>query len=135
MEEGITHILSLERAAPCRFPDKFKCLHIDNIWDDGAKENRITPYFKTTLPFIEESLSGGGRILVHCWRGRSRSVTTIIAFLIQYHNMQPNDALSMVRKTRPDARPNSGYYKELFAFYYNLAQAKANAKRSRNYGQ
>lgn len=114
---GITHILSLENAASCKWPTEFECLHITGLWDDAKPENRISQYFDKTLPFIKDALSGGGRVLVHCWAGKSRSVSTIAAYMIQEYKMSPDEALAQIRITRPRAGPNDGYLEELEDFY------------------
>jgi dual specificity phosphatase 12 len=116
-QAGITHIVSLERAAPCKWPGLFKCLHIDTIFDNSKPENRISQYFDRTLPFIDDALKSGGRVLVHCWRGKSRSVSTIIAYLIQEYGWTPDYALEDIQETRPIADPNEGYWQELEDFY------------------
>jgi protein-tyrosine phosphatase len=117
-EKGITHILSLTNSAPCKWPkDLFHCLHIQGIKDNSDPENRISQYFDTTLPFINDALSGGGRILVHCWKGKSRSVSTIAAYLIKHNHISADDALAQIRVTRTRAKPNKGYMEELKDFY------------------
>ena len=61
------------------FKDKFKYLHIQ-AYDDDYQD--IKMYFDETNLFIKNCLHEGGRILIHCMVGRSRSVTIFIAFLI-----------------------------------------------------
>ncbi|KAG7370494.1 dual specificity phosphatase [Nitzschia inconspicua] len=116
-QAGITHILSLEPAGACKWPDLFTCLHIDTLYDNSKPENNISQYFDRTLPFIDQALKKGGRVLVHCWRGKSRSVSTIIAYLIQEYNWTPDYALDLIHETRPIAEPNEGYWQELEDFY------------------
>jgi protein-tyrosine phosphatase len=69
------------------------------------------------LPFIDNALTSGGHILVHCWAGKSRSVSTIAAFLIKYEHKTPEEVLAQIRVNRPHAQPNVGYMEELFDFY------------------
>ena len=115
-KEGITHIVSLERGAPCHFPWRHECLHIDYIWDDGDPDNNITQTLDASLPFIHDALEKDGRVLVHCWNGESRSVSTIIAYMIKYFNIGPKTALEKIQKTRPTAKPNRHYWDELRTF-------------------
>ncbi|KAG7344604.1 dual specificity phosphatase [Nitzschia inconspicua] len=116
-QAGITHILSLEPAGSCKWPNLFSCLHIDTLYDNSKPENNISQYFDRTLPFIDHALKKGGRVLVHCWRGKSRSVSTIIAYLIQEYRWTPDYALDIIHETRPIADPNDGYWQELEDFY------------------
>ena len=116
-EEKITHVISLDRGAPCHFPTIHECLHIDYIWDDGKPNHNITQTFDSTLPFIRNALTSGGRVYVHCWNGESRSVATVMAYMIKYLDMKPKTALSIIQKTRTQAKPRTGYMEELKEFY------------------
>ena len=124
-QAGITHIVNLSPSAQCKYPSLFECLHIDTIYDDAKYENRISQYFNKTLPFIDHALSSGGRILVHCWRGKSRSVSTIVAYLIEHNHMTPDEALERIRITRSIAQPNDGYLEELDEFFQVVANRTA----------
>ena len=54
------------------------------------------------------------RILVHCASGVSRSVSMVLSYLItQKMYMNLDDALTFVRKNRPQASPNIGFRMQL----------------------
>ena len=76
---GITHIISVIPTFNPPFPDKFKYLHI-SAYDDQTQD--MLPFFKQSNDFIETVLKDGGKVLIHCMVGRSRSVTVFLAFLI-----------------------------------------------------
>jgi len=76
---GITHIISAIPTFNPPFEDKFKYLHIE-AYDDESQD--ITQYFEISNEFIDECLKQGGKILIHCMGGRSRSVTLFLSFLI-----------------------------------------------------
>ena len=76
---GITHIISVIPSFNPAFEDKFKYLHIQ-AYDDEVQDMKM--YFDTTNEFIKECLLQGGKVLIHCMVGRSRSITIFIAFLI-----------------------------------------------------
>ncbi|KAL7251881.1 hypothetical protein ACSBR1_013684 [Camellia fascicularis] len=61
---------------------------------------------------IDTKRTGGG-VLVHCFVGRSRSVTIVVAYLMKKHNMSVSEALDLVRSKRPMASPNSGFMLQL----------------------
>uniref|UniRef100_M4BBR3 protein-tyrosine-phosphatase n=1 Tax=Hyaloperonospora arabidopsidis (strain Emoy2) TaxID=559515 RepID=M4BBR3_HYAAE len=61
------------------------------------------------------ALSFGGKVLVHCFMGRSRSATIILAYLITRHGFTLSDALRELRRARPQAQPNTGFHRELIA--------------------
>lgn len=52
-------------------------------------------------------------MLVQCFAGISRSPTIVIAYLIQEFKMSYDDAYDLVLKSRPIARPNSGFVEQL----------------------
>lgn len=62
-------------------------------------------------------------MLVHCYMGRSRSVTLVVAYLMARKALPLRDALALVRRVRPQARPNAGFYQELVAYEDQLRDA------------
>jgi protein-tyrosine phosphatase len=76
---GITHIISVIPTFNPAFEDKFKYLFIQ-AYDDNYQD--IKQYFDITNEFIKTCLYEGGKILIHCMAGCSRSVSIFIAFLI-----------------------------------------------------
>ena len=56
----------------------------------------INRYFDYIADKINEHALRGGRAMVHCVRGRSRSATLCLAYLMKYHNMSLNTALQYV---------------------------------------
>ncbi len=57
-----------------------------------------------------------GNVLVHCAAGISRSTTCLLSYYIKHRNMSMQEALSLVRKSRPIATPNSGFQVQLRKF-------------------
>ncbi|KAK3440882.1 hypothetical protein EUGRSUZ_B01140 [Eucalyptus grandis] len=55
----------------------------------------------------------GGGVLVHCFVGKSRSVTIVVAYLMKKHGMSLSQALEHVKSRRPQASPNSGFMSQL----------------------
>jgi hypothetical protein len=82
---GITHIVSVIPSFNPPFLDKFKYLHIQ-AYDDESQD--IKHYFEISNEFISTCLNEGGKVLIHCMVGRSRSVSICMAFLI--HIIQGN---------------------------------------------
>ena len=111
---NITHIISVTSGVRPQFPDEFDYLHIQGLRDDPKDPRQsLAVHFNETAAFIDAARSGGGRCYVHCWEGRSRSVTVITAYLIQREEMTRDAALRLIRKTRPMARPNNRFMREL----------------------
>ena len=89
----------------------------------------ISIHFTEISDFIDEGLSSGGKVLVNCQKGVSRSSAAVLAYLMLRHNMTAVDALLevdsemqrieikkvprfQVRKQR-DVRPNEGFLRQL----------------------
>ncbi|XP_027332497.1 dual specificity protein phosphatase 1-like isoform X2 [Abrus precatorius] len=65
----------------------------------------------------------GGGVLVHCFAGRSRSVTVIVAYLMKTRGMCFSEALRYVESKRPAASPNRGFIDQLKDFEKSLQGA------------
>ncbi|XP_013188758.1 dual specificity protein phosphatase 13B isoform X2 [Amyelois transitella] len=72
----------------------------------------ISKYFHIAANFIDEGISSGGRVLVHCLMGVSRSATCAIAFLMIKRGMTLTEAMALVRSRR-DIHPNEGFIRQL----------------------
>ena len=70
--------------------------------------------------FIRNAFMEGGRVLVHCHAGISRSATTVISYLMSEHGLLLNAALQFVRNKRWFINPNPGFIKQLQSFEREL---------------
>ncbi|KAL3250160.1 hypothetical protein MRX96_055754 [Rhipicephalus microplus] len=70
--------------------------------------------------FIDEALSSGGSVLVHCNAGVSRSCALVLAFLILRRGMDLREALEKARTARPVVRPNDGFLRQLKELQKNV---------------
>jgi len=75
-------------------------------------QTNISIHFNDVADFIDLALEAGGKVLVNCEMGMSRSSTCVLAYLMLRHHMSAGEALSMVRKHRY-VRPNAGFLKQL----------------------
>lgn len=73
----------------------------------------ILAHLPRAVDFVDDALSGGGRVLVHCQAGISRSATVVAAYLIASRGVSPQTALEIIRKARPCIQPNFGFIKQL----------------------
>ena len=56
-------------------------------------QTNITIYFNEVVDFIDQALAAGGKVLVNCEMGMSRSSTCVLAYLMLRHNMTAVNAL------------------------------------------
>jgi len=76
---------------------------------DDATEDILT-VFKEYCPKIDEMIKSGGRVLVHCALGISRSASLCVAYLMYRLGKSPNNCISNIH--RP-INPNKGFRKAL----------------------
>lgn len=108
-EDGITHILTTVLGIAPMFPNDFeyKNIHVRDV----ISEN-LFPYFDECCNYIEKCIKEGGKILVHCSYGVSRSATIVIAYLIK-KGMTYEEAYNYVKERRSIIEPNEGFKQQL----------------------
>lgn len=71
--------------------------------------------------FIEQSLDKGESVLVHSFRGQSRCVTVLTAYLMRRYKWTLNKALQYVQSRREDIAIKPAFHRQLMAFERRLA--------------
>ncbi|OIS98661.1 PREDICTED: dual specificity protein phosphatase 1-like [Nicotiana attenuata] len=114
---NITHILTIARDLNPSYPNEFvyKVLTVHDRVDVN-----ISHYVEECFDFIEkakgkieEAKGQGGGVLVHCFAGKSRSATIVIAYLMKKHGMSLSEAFQLVKSKRPVISPNAGFMIQL----------------------
>jgi len=123
-KRNITHIVTCTVGVVPPFPDSFQYKHLKIL--DCAAEN-IHEHFEETSAFIGDAIAGGGKVLVHCIRGVSRSATIVCAYLMTAFKMSHIEAVEKVRSKRPIARPNYGFMTQLEMYWGTLKQLQGGA--------
>ena len=113
-EHGITTIIRLcsraeEGEIMFRCPDNITH-HLHFIADHHSR--LITPLIYKSHYIIQQEQEHGGKVLVHCQAGISRSATIVIGHLI-LTGMSATNALKYVERKRPCVWPNAGFQREL----------------------
>jgi len=125
----ITHIVTCTVGVVPPYPEHFKYKHLKIL--DCAAEN-INEHFAETSQFISDALEDGGKVLVHCIRGVSRSATIVVAYLMTALKVSHEEAVERVRVKRPVARPNYGFMMQLEVYETKLKQGIAQVTISDN---
>ncbi|NXK56384.1 DUS18 phosphatase, partial [Chauna torquata] len=81
---------------------------------------RISAYFDAIADRIRSVGARGGRTLLHCMAGVSRSATICMAYLMKHHTMSLASTHAWVRSCRPIIRPNNGFWQQLVQYEYEL---------------
>ncbi len=63
--------------------------------------------------FVDEAVAAGGNVLVHCFRGRSRSAALVVAYLMQKHACSMEKAFRRVLSKRDCVNPHDGFMAQL----------------------
>jgi protein phosphatase slingshot len=58
---------------------------------------------------MKRALAEGTGVLVHCFAGRSRSATLIIAFLMETQSLTLTEAAEKLKSKRPEIKPNMSF--------------------------
>lgn len=73
-------------------------LDMKGVADDGI--DSIRPHIERAMEFIEKCRLSGGKVLVHCRVGVSRSATIVIGYVMKHLEMDLASAYLMVRSRR-----------------------------------
>lgn len=113
---GIDHVLNAAEGVwtDCSFVDLNEDYYANTgiaylgmqLWD--STRVCIVPYLGCANEFIAKAMAGGGKCLVHCQMGVSRSCTMAMAYLMMSLKWDAADAMRELRKRR-DVRPNDHF--------------------------
>ncbi|KAF8868859.1 protein-tyrosine phosphatase-like protein [Mucidula mucida] len=120
-KHGITHVLSVLEEDMSVSLDSERHL-IVKVKDNESAD--LISHFPATCEFIDDALTAGGRVLVHCALGLSRSPTVIAAYLIRKRGLSVEEALALIRKSRELIMPNDGFLKQLNEYAMQQRRAR-----------
>ncbi|KAK9009227.1 hypothetical protein V6N11_035772 [Hibiscus sabdariffa] len=107
---GITHVLCLCSneigQADSQYHDLFEYKNF-SIYDN--EDSNISSIFEEVCDFIDHVEQTGGRVLVHCFEGKSRSATVVIAYLMLRKNLTLLEAWNSLKRAHRRAQPNDGF--------------------------
>lgn len=107
-EWGITGIVNMRSQADIKAPAGFEILQLKT-------RDHHPPSLESLakgVEFMQRHIKKGGSVYVHCWQGEGRAPTMMAAYLIS-EGMTADQALNLIQKNRPQARPNKFQYRRL----------------------
>lgn len=116
-EYNITHVVNWSTSARCDVWEDMEYLCVTGIHGSDIAKPENLEILRDAVEFVEEARLAGGNVLSHCWYGRNRSVTLLVAYLMKYADMSIDEATNQVAKTRPQADPYDDalrQYKKLY---------------------
>lgn len=106
-ENGITHVLNCVGFV-C--PEYFKSdLVYKTLWLRDSPSEDITSILYDVFDYLEDVREQGGRVLVHCCQGISRSTSLVIAYLMWRDGQSFENAFQYVKSARGVTNPNMGF--------------------------
>ncbi|KAM1885904.1 hypothetical protein ACFX14_038528 [Malus domestica] len=111
---GITHVLCLCSneigQADSQFPDLFEYKNFAICDND---DTNISTIFDEAVSFTDRVEQERGKVLVHCFEGKSRSATLVLAYLMLRKNCTLLEAWNSLKQVHRRAQPNDGFAKIL----------------------
>ncbi|KAG7489966.1 dual specificity phosphatase 2-like [Solea senegalensis] len=110
---GITALLNVSSTCPNFYEGEFEYLRL-TVEDSLAAD--IGACFSTAIAFIDSVKQSGGRVLVHCHAGISRSATICLAYLMHTQRVRLDEAFDFVKQRRHVISPNLAFMGQLLQF-------------------
>ncbi|XP_055359746.1 dual specificity phosphatase 28 isoform X2 [Betta splendens] len=100
-QEAVTLCINVSRQQP--FPSSgIKKLRVP-VYDDPSED--LLSHFDRCADAIQTEANGGGRSVVYCKNGRSRSATVCIAYLMKHRQLTLTEAVQVGRRRETPTRP------------------------------
>jgi len=122
-ELGVTHVLNTTAHLPEHWADRGDITYCRLAANDSAQQD-LAQHFTTAFQFIEEARSQGGKVLIHCQAGVSRSATITISYIMRRTNLSMVEAYKYVKSKRAIIAPNFNFMGQLLEFEQSLKEGK-----------
>ncbi len=111
-ENEITHIINCAYFLPEVHKNNFDYLTLD--LEDKIKQD-ILPSIDIAMKFIKNVTENNpkSKIFIHCVKGKSRSASVVVAYLMLTRNIDYDEAYNILKDKRPIAQPNPGFKNQL----------------------
>mmetsp|Transcript_27287 Transcript_27287/g.49389 ORF Transcript_27287/g.49389 Transcript_27287/m.49389 type:complete len:521 (+) Transcript_27287:502-2064(+) len=111
---GVTAIVNCTQDLPAPTQEELGGVKWHRLELKDVEDQDLSSALQEGLRIIDSA--EGGKVLIHCHEGKSRSVSLCLAYLMARKQMPLADALAFVKSKRPTAKPNAGFTKQLMAF-------------------
>ncbi len=115
-EMGIGIIVNLEEEEHFRDYSGFTVMHIP-IMDFGPPDLKD---FEDFIEFVGIQAANNKSIAVHCYAGMGRTNLMIAGFLINHLNINPREALELVKSKRPFHMVTHRQEEALWDYFYTM---------------
>ncbi|RNA01045.1 dual specificity phosphatase 1 isoform X1 [Brachionus plicatilis] len=126
---GFTHVINIADTV-CPNEDLLCYLrYYKYIPAEDKEDYNIRYHFEEAFQVIDHARLTNGKILVHCKKGKSRSATIIIAYLMSRYNLSYHQAYQYVQSRKSNINPND-YFIRLLCEYDKELKGDNLTKRS-----
>ncbi|VEL22925.1 unnamed protein product [Protopolystoma xenopodis] len=87
---------------------------------EDVESTNLGVHFDRVADRIAAEARRGGRALVHCMAGISRSTSLVLAYLVRHRGMSLAEAYQLVRSVRPCVQPNPSFWRQLVDYEERL---------------
>uniref|UniRef100_A0A1A7X9C7 Dual specificity phosphatase 28 n=1 Tax=Iconisemion striatum TaxID=60296 RepID=A0A1A7X9C7_9TELE len=108
-QEAVTLCINVSKQQP--FPSSSIIKLQIPVYDDPSED--LYSHFDRCADAIQKEANRGGRSLVYCKNGRSRSATICIAYLMKHRRLSLTEAMQRVKTARHVIDPNPGFMCQL----------------------
>lgn len=113
-QANISHILTVDSfPLPRKVQDSLPNITLKFIQIADMPREDLLTHFESSYQFIDNAITGAGKILVHCYFGVSRSATLVIAYVMKKYNLSFSNAFETVKDKRRFVGPNAGFLAQL----------------------
>lgn len=116
-KDGITCVINCSLTPPTYSTSNIRYRAI--AVEDNERAN-IKCYFEEVSDLIHEEEEKGGKTLVYCVAGISRSASLCIAYLMKYRKLNLRSAFFFLQSRRRIVHPNNGFFKQLIEYEREL---------------
>jgi hypothetical protein len=105
---GVVAVLNV-----CTFKDEYRAQYHEDMPIRDAAPAPSIDWLRDAVQFVEEHRGKDRHTYVHCYAGISRSAMVTAAYLMKKHNWSRDEALAVIRKSRPIISPNPAFMERL----------------------
>uniref|UniRef100_A0A3P8S0E0 Dual specificity phosphatase 28 n=1 Tax=Amphiprion percula TaxID=161767 RepID=A0A3P8S0E0_AMPPE len=119
-QEAVTLCINVSKQQP--FPSTSITKLQIPVYDDPNED--LYRHFDRCADAIQKEANRGGRSVVYCKNGRSRSATVCIAYLMKHRRLTLTEALQKVKTARHVIDPNPGFMSQLQRYEEELKRRR-----------
>ncbi|PIC52108.1 hypothetical protein B9Z55_000235 [Caenorhabditis nigoni] len=105
------------------------------LWLEDTPQTYIYPHLELQSDQIQALIADGGKVLVHCVAGVSRSASICLAFLLKYRCRNLREAYHLMKSKRVMVRPNLGFWRQLIAYEQSVKEKCSSVRLVRDEAQ